>query len=336
MAELKKKHVEIKVKNIREFNLSYWEIDSGKEGPCFLLTAALHGNEVMGCEVMRRFCPVAKEKLVRGKIILVPFSNPPALWRRRHHVYSPPCEPKGRGQDNMNRIWPGNPDGHEIEQFAYIFNEALVKQATHNIDMHCWTRFNVTASLPDDDEKQVEFARAAALPAMRILKKTVKVSSARQGSPENPCTLTDLFVSTGRVSFSMEFSGQYIITEKEVKTGVRMLSNCSKYLGMIEGELEGMDERTMCIRDNAQFISVTAPENGLFIENGLQVGDFVRKGDKLGVLFSDSTLEAQDITAPADGGLYTYGCHRKLADVDLADRHPYADKGDLLSKIVTD
>ncbi|HNS32860.1 MAG TPA: succinylglutamate desuccinylase/aspartoacylase family protein [bacterium] len=330
MAEVKKKSLKINVKNIKEFNLPYWEIDSGKEGPCFFLTAALHGCEVIGCEVMRRFCPVAAEKLVKGRILLLPFSNPPALWNRRHNLYSSPNQPKGMGIDNINGAWPGNPGGHEIEQLAYIINENLIKQSTHNIDMHCWSRFTVAASLPDDDEKQIAFARAAALPALYILK-TVK----KPETPPTRFTLSGLFNSTGRLAFSMEFSGQYLLSEREIKLGLRMLSNCSKYMKIFDGELEGMDEPVMLFDYATEKTEVRAPMNGLFVENGLQVGDAVSKGDRLGILFSDDNLETTEITAPADGFLYEYGCHRRLMDVDLADQHPYADKGDVLAIIRT-
>ena len=329
MAEVQKKSIAVKVKNIREFNLPYWEIASGKEGPVFLLTAALHGCEVIGCEVMRRFCPIAEEKLVKGRILLLPFSNPPALWNRRHHVYSSANEPKGHGKDNIQGAWPGNPEGHEMEQLAFIINENLVKHATHNIDMHCWSRFTVAASVPDNDSKQIEFALVSALPAIHIVDRVP-----RQGPPVPPCTLSTLFNATGRLSFSMEFSGQYMLSEREIKLGVRMLANCSKHLKMFDGELEGMDEPVMYSDGKSETVTLKASMNGLFVENGLHPGDWVKKGDLLGTLFSDDNLEAEEVRAPIDGGLYTYGAHRRGADVDLAAQHPYADKGDALAVII--
>ena len=323
MAEVQKKVLEIKVKNIREFNLPYWEISSGKEGNCLLTTAALHGCEVIGCEVMRRFCPIAAEKLVKGKILLLPFSNPPALWNRRHNVYSTPNEPKGHGKDNIQGSWPGNPEGHEMEQLAYIINENLVKRATHNIDMHCWSRFMIATAVPDNNKEQIEFARASALPAIKVIPRAPK-----QGPP-----LHNIFNSTGRLAFSMEFSGQYMLSEREAKLGVRMLDNCSRYLGLFEGEPEGLEDTVIFDDGSKEMVTVSASENGLFIENGLSVGDRVMKGDLLGTLFSDSTLDVIEIKAPVDGYLYTYGCHRRNADADLAAQHPYADKGDTLAII---
>ena len=325
MSEVTKKYLDIKTTKIREFRLPYWEIDSGKPGPCFLVNAEQHGIEVMGCEVIRRFCPVAAKKIRRGKFYLLPFSNPPALWNRRHHIYSGPGESKGMGHDNMNKGWPGNPEGHEIEQMIFIIHQSLAREATHNIDMHCWSRFNVAEAVPRDNEETVSFALASALPLVDIRK---------GGYDDLPGSITKIFARTGRPSFYVEFSGQYTLSEKQVNLGVRMLENCSKHIGVFEGEPEGTEE-SLVTRDGLPGpVTVTAGMNGLFVENGWEPGDYVNEGDLLGTLFSDSTLETEEIKAPLGGLLSAYGCHRRLSDVDLAAMHPYADKGDTVAKII--
>ncbi|MCK9265295.1 succinylglutamate desuccinylase/aspartoacylase family protein [bacterium] len=324
MAEIKKKFIDVNVKNIRPFKLPYWEIDSGKPGPCFLINAEQHGIEVIGCEVIRRFCPVAAEKILKGKFYLLPFSNPPALWNRRHHVYSEPGLPKGRRQDDMNRGWPGNPEGHEIEQIVYLIYEILVKEATHNIDMHCHSFFNIAYVRTNDDTDSVSLAMASAFP-MVIIEKQV--------FDDQPTSLRKIFNRGGKPSFSTEFSGQYVVLEEQVKIGIRALENCSKHLGMFEGEPEGT-EKSLVARDGVPApVPVVAPFNGLFIENGWKPGDYIKKGDMLGTLFSDANLEIEEIRAPISGLLTKYGCSRRHSDVDLASRHPYADKGDILANI---
>jgi len=176
----------------------------------------------------------------------------------------------------------------------------------------------------------MEFARMSALPAIFVRGPKPDYS---KGIPK-PCLLSMLFNATGKLAFDMEFSGQYIIFEKEVLLGVRMLSNCSKYLGMLKGKPEGLEETIIFKDRNTQEVTVTAPENGLFAEAGLSNGDFVKKGSLLGTLFSDRTLKTTEIKAPVDGYLYAYGHYRRFCDADLADMHPYADKGDTLAIIV--
>jgi predicted deacylase len=324
MAEIKKKYLDINVKNITPFKLPYWEIDSGKPGPCFLINAEQHGIEVVGCEVIRRFAPIAAEKIVKGKFYLLPFSNPPAMWARRHNMYSVQGKPKGRGPDNMNGAWPGDPKGHEVEQMVYLIYENLVKPATHNIDMHCWSHFNIAAAGAWEEEKTASFALSSALPLIYVNTRELD---------DKPGGISKIFNRTGRPSFWIEFSGQYMLSEKQIKLGLRALENCSKYIGMINGEPEGTGNSVILRNSLPELIEVRAITDGLFIENGLMPGDQVKKGDLLGTLFSDATLEVEEVKAPIGGLLVAYGSHRRLSDVDLAAMHAYADKGDLLAKI---
>ncbi|MCK9265361.1 succinylglutamate desuccinylase/aspartoacylase family protein [bacterium] len=341
MVKAKVRHLPVKIKDRPEFNLAYWEIDSGNEGPCLLVTAALHGNEVQGSEVIRRFCPIAEKEIVKGKMVLVPFANPLAVWNRRPHIVSTLAEPKGRmvervigekkmvvpdRRDNLNCTWPGNPEGNESEQMSYILFNGLVQQATHNIDLHCWNKFWATSALPIKTEESLEFAKAGAYPF-------VIPSAPLPKDFQGPYTLTGWFNSHGRVAFAVEFSGQYILFEKEINIGVRSLVNCSKYLKMFKGDLQGLDETLVVKDDSTKVFKVTAPIEGLFIETDLKIRDFVKQGTLLGYLFSDKNLETIEIKAPADGYLYSYGSHRALCDVDLAGMHPYSDKGDTLAII---
>jgi len=344
MTKAKVRYLPVKIKGRPGFKMAYWDIDSGKEGPCLLVTAALHGNEVQGSEVIRRFCPVAEKSIIRGRMILVPFVNLPALWNRRPHIISTLAEPRGQLEKkkvknkvvlmpkdpmvNINRTWPGDPRGNESQQLACIIFKGIFEQATHNIDLHCYNRFTGAAAIPEGCEKAVNFAKLSAFPFLRQSAKPLDLSKEFKGT----APLSDWFNLNGRTAFTVEFSGQYVVLEKQVRIGVRALTNCSKHLGMFRGKPEGLEE-TVVIEQNLLKM-VTAPFGGLFIENGLTAGDFVKKGSVIGWLFSDRSLKTKEIKAPVDGYLYAYGHRKPLCDVDLAAMHPYADRGDNLAVIV--
>ncbi|HNS31766.1 MAG TPA: succinylglutamate desuccinylase/aspartoacylase family protein [bacterium] len=344
MVRAKVKYLTVKTKKLPEYKMAYWEIDSGKKGPCFLVTAAIHGNEVQGSEAIRRFCPIAEKKIVKGKMFLVPFVNPLALWNRRPHIVSTLGEPFGREEkDNLNRTWPGDPDGNESEQVAYVFFNKFFKKIapTHYIDLHCYNRFTLACSLADEKHPEsIKFAEAAAFPIRRTFSwDLVKGKDGDKGTSSGKLktfSLPEWVRENGGTAFAVEFSGQYAITEKEVQRGVRMLCNCAKYTGMFRGRLEGMNDKPLLYREgkNTVWASVRAPVQGLFAENGWTNGDFVRKGDLLGTLFDDRTLKTIKIKAPMEGYLYLYGSTRKRCDVDLASMHPYADKDGVLASII--
>ena len=83
--------------NLRDgkLRIPYWDVDTGRGGPCLLVTAALHGNEVQGAEVIRRFRDIAVRDLASGRVLLVPFANLSAVRKRRPHITS---EPVASGQ----------------------------------------------------------------------------------------------------------------------------------------------------------------------------------------------------------------------------------------------
>ncbi len=234
--------------------------------------------------------------------------------------------------DNINRTWPGDPNGSEAAQVTYVFvNDFWEKiKPTHLIDLHCYNRFTIACTLAEENNKEsIEFAKAAAFPLLRT---TPKIQGKKDAT-----TITRWARESGSevVSFAAEFSGQYILIEKEVKRGVRMLSNCSKHIGIFEGKLEGMDDKPMIVKDDKTEVHyVKAPISGLFIENGLTNGGSIEEGDILGYLFSDETLETLEIKAPVSGYLYLYGSCRHLCDVDLAAMHPYSDKDGILTTII--
>ena len=117
MAETRVHHINVELPQCGNVTIPYWEVESGQEGPCFLLTAAQHGNEVQGPEVIRRFIAIAGQHLKRGTILAVPFCNLPAVQRRRHHITSgPETAYRDDGGQNMNRTWPGKPDGNDTER----------------------------------------------------------------------------------------------------------------------------------------------------------------------------------------------------------------------------
>ncbi|MCK9265360.1 succinylglutamate desuccinylase/aspartoacylase family protein [bacterium] len=346
MVEAKVKYINFKTKTLPEYKMPYWDIDSGKEGPCFLVTAAIHGNEVQGSEAIRRFCPIAEKSLLKGRIVLVPFVNPLALWNRRPHIVSTLGEPFGvyagkLEKDNLNRAWPGDPDGNESDQVAYIFfNDFFKKIApTHYVDLHCYNRFIAACSIAEKgNPKSIEFAKQSTFPIFRLF--TFGSLLNTEDVPEElkkreRFSLMQWVSKNGGAAFAVEFSGQYTLIEKEVERGVRMLSNSAKYIGVFEGQLEGMDELVIHKEEeNVEMVAVRVPHQGLFIENGLSIGDYVKKGDVLGHLFNDATLKTIPIEAPISGYLYYYGSARRRCDVDLASMHPFVDKDGNIATII--
>lgn len=315
------------------YRVPSWEIESGRPGPCLLVTAAMHGIEVQGCEVIRRFRPLAEKELVAGRLVLVPFTTPPAFRKGRPHIVSTYRRPKGSPDrsDNLAYRFPGDPAGNEADRAAHSLASGLFARATHHVDLHCYNHFTAPAVLAGEDRDVLAFARAAALPFI-IARPGVSRRQLvpRRGRPNCPDTW---FNGTGRLAIAIEFSGQYQVTDGQVSLGLRALANCSKYLGLFRGKLEGTAE-PVSVRDGVTGdVEARAPAGGLFVADDWSPGDFVRKGDRLGVIFDDETLRTWEVRAPAAGRLYRFGRIGKKGDIDPADTNPRAKRGETLAVI---
>ena len=304
----------------KRLTIPAWILDSGRPGPCFLVTAAQHGNEVQGCEAIRRFVEIASKGIAEGKVIAVPFANLPAMRERRPHIRMGPEQPYGddRGH-NMNRTWPGRRSGNDTARVSYAIYRAFGDEATHALDLHCWQKWGAPAVLIRD------------VPGLRELagKLGDRFVDIR---PPSDHTLGGLFCATGRVGVTYEFAGQYLVDEQQVRRGLRLITNMAKAIGLLGGRLQKGDVPVL-FSDQVRTTTVAAPHTGLFVEAALGVCQPVRKGQRLGHILSDVDLSCTEIVAPVSGYLRAYGASRAHCDVALPAQHPYVSTGDRVAII---
>jgi predicted deacylase len=317
----------------REERVPYWHLTTGQPGETFVVMAAQHGNEVQGCEVIRRFREVCAHDLVRGDVYLLPFTNPPAVRHRRSHTTLGPEQPYGddRGE-NMNRTWPGNPEGNDTERLSYAIHQAIIARCTRLLDLHSWSRFTATCTLVRADcDSARQQAEVAQIPFTMGVERP-------HSAPGAPAPVGVPFNDDGRGALCIELAPQWVIREKEVMQGLRAATNMAKLFGMIEGVIEEIAGPrtyfTAADRDDRTH-TVRAPRHGLFVEIGLETADYVAAGQKLGHLICDDDLEIVEIVAPVAGLLWQYGCHREHSDVMLPAMHPYASEGDIVAAVMT-
>lgn len=323
-------HVQTKLTDGSELPTPWWRIDSGRDGPTLLIIAAQHGNEVQGIEVLRRFMPVCAEGLVAGTMMLAPYGNLLAIRHRRNSIMLGPEEKytETHKSFNMNSLWPGNPEGNDIERVVYDLDRELVSECTHVVDLHCWNRFWATATLAWDDGDSRRLGEAAGT--------RFTWWRGRPETPDDHTQIRNIVINRGGGAMAMEFSGQYCVYEREVQTGLRAMTNVATALGMLEGEPEIPPHSGIKVTDE-NTTSIEAPCRGLFVEApGLQLEDRIETGQRLGHIIRDDNLEVEEIVAPVSGWLWRFGSHRPDPDVSLADQHPYSDPGDPLASIVSD
>jgi uncharacterized protein len=337
MPDLLVSHIETSLADGTRYRVPYWDVRSGRPGPCVLVTAALHGNELQGGEVLRRLLPELRGQLAAGSCLLFPFLNRQAVARRQPHIDFEPGRYYGSdAENNLNCSWPGRADGTSAQRLAETLYREILPRATHLLDLHSWQHGLATTALArSGHEGSLALARATAL---RFLRHAAWKPEIRL-RPVFPCSQTSIFNDTGRAAICIEFAGQYGFWEREIRLGVRAVRNCFRRLGLLPGDPEGLEEEQVWLNDAAR-TELPAPASGVFIPAGLCPGDPVEKGQRLGRLLHDESLREEDIAAPAAGYVHQFGAIRGVGRNDTArdpmiTYHPYVTAGEVLAIVVS-
>jgi predicted deacylase len=100
-----------------------------KDGPILALIAGTHGYEYTSIIALPRVLARLDPARMSGSVILVHIANPPTFYGRRIYY-----GPDGK---NLNRMYPGDPNGTISERIAFAITNQVIEKATHLIDMHC-------------------------------------------------------------------------------------------------------------------------------------------------------------------------------------------------------
>ena len=98
------------------------------DGPTALITGGNHGDEYEGPLAVTEWVQTVDLNQVSGRVIALPFMNYPAFRAARR------TSPVDGG--NMNRIFPGKPDGTLTEKIADYFQQTLLPLAEFVLDYH--------------------------------------------------------------------------------------------------------------------------------------------------------------------------------------------------------
>jgi len=104
-------------------------IHGRRPGPVLALVAGTHGSEVAPILALQRVRADVDPAILRGTLILVHIANLPSFTKRT--IYYNPWDGK-----NLNRVYPGRPDGTVTERIAHAITTAVIERADYLVDMH--------------------------------------------------------------------------------------------------------------------------------------------------------------------------------------------------------
>lgn len=189
-------------------------IRAKKAGPCVFVSAAIHGDEINGIEIIRRLIK-RKLKLTCGTVIFVPIVNVYGVLNKSRYM------PDRR---DLNRSFPGSAKGSLAGRVAYQFLEEIVNKCQYGIDLH--TGAIHRSNLPQirarlSDETTLVLAKTFGAPV--VLNSDLRDGSLRQCASEDGCRI--LLYEAGE---ALRFD------ELSIRGGVRGVVNTLTHLGMLK------------------------------------------------------------------------------------------------------
>ena len=250
-----------------------------EDGPTLFVSAAIHGDEINGVDIVRRLLKHRALKTIKGTLIAIPIVNVFGFNDKSRYL------PDRR---DLNRSFPGAEQGSLASQIAYMFRTEIVAQATHGIDLH--TGAIHRRNLP---QIRADLSHTANLDlAMAFGAPVVLDASPRDGSLRE-------MVDEKKIPMLLYEAGTALrFDHRAALLGVEGILNVMRAIGMLPPLKLKSQGITPYIAKSSQW--VRAPISGIFVTRK-KLGERVIKGDKLGFITNPFGDYEYAILSPIDG-----------------------------------
>ena len=254
-------------------------INGKKPGPCLFVSAAIHGDEINGVEIIRRLINRKLLQRLSGTLVVIPIVNVHGFITHSRYL------PDGR---DLNRSFPGNSKGSLAGRMAHKFLKEIVEKCTHGIDLHTAARHrdNLPQIRADMSKPEVEvMARKFGVPV--IIDSAIRDGSLREAAGDAGIPM--LLYEAGE---ALRFD------EIAIRAGERGVQNVMRELKMLPQIKEKSKVKEPLISVSTQW--VRAPYSGI-LRALVPLGAKAVKGGVLGVIGDPLGGSEYQIIAPAEG-----------------------------------
>jgi predicted deacylase len=247
-------------------------INGRRPGPTLFVSAAVHGDELNGVEIIRRLLKQRRLSSLRGALIAVPIVNVHGFLDQSRYL------PDRR---DLNRSFPGRETGSIAARLAHSFSSQILAQSDCGIDLHTGAlhRSNlpqVRANLADARTR----AMAEAFGAPVIIDANLRDGSLREAAAQ------------AGVSMLLYEAGEALrFDDVSIRGGLRGILNVMRLLEMLPPLKKSSAPRPPVVAEQTRW--VRAPASGI-VRLHVRLGARVKQGDRLATLsdpFGNSETE---------------------------------------------
>lgn len=248
-------------------------------GPTLFISAAIHGDEINGVEIVRRVLQHRAMKNLRGTLLAIPIVNVYGFLNHARYL------PDGR---DLNRSFPGSPRGSLTGRVAHTFVEEIVRKCTHGIDLHTGARHrsNFPQIRADLDDEQVKMMTNAFGVPLAIDAKL------RDGSLRACAREIGIPVILYEAGEALRFDEIYI------RAGVKGIINVMRLIGMLPQGRSRKSPVVPIVSDQTSW--VRASESGI-LRTLVPLGAKVTKGQTIAMVADPLGTTESVINTPIAG-----------------------------------
>jgi hypothetical protein len=260
-----------KLSNHTPVTLPIHVLHGAQPGPAMFVTAAIHGDELNGVEIIRRVLRTLAPGNIKGTLLCVPVVNAYGFIGRSRYL------PDRR---DLNRAFPGSPGGSLAARLAHLLLTEVVSRCQVGIDLHTASihRVNLPQIRCDTTRSPRSRDLALAFGAQVVLESSERPGSLRRAARE---TGVDVLVYEGGEGLRFD--------EFAIKAGVDGIARVMLRMGMLDSAEESEETRHVPISTSRPPLHanaskwIRAPEGGV-LRTHKRIGDAVSEGETIGIV----------------------------------------------------
>ncbi len=248
-----------------------------RPGPTLCLTAAIHGDEINGIEIVRRVLHQIEPDELSGTVIGVPIVNLDGFRRATRYLSD---------RRDLNRYFPGNPNGSYATRIAHSLFQNIILKCDYLVDLHTasFYRTNLPQLRGDLKNKSVlDFSRYFG--GMSVLHNNGAAGTLRRAATD-----------AGIPALTMETGGPHALEQDAINYGVKGVKNLLHNLTMYKTVRLWLLPQPVFY----QSIWVRSTQGGIMLSK-VDLDEKVRAGQLLGRVVDPISNTSSDIISPING-----------------------------------
>lgn len=265
--------------NGEKLSLPIHTIEGSSDGPTVGISASIHGDEIIGVEVIRQLMEILKNEKISGKILLLPVANPLAFESLTRFT---PVD-----GNNLNRLFPGDEKGQISLKIADKITQQFLDRLDVYIDIHAGGAFPIVDYIYILNDEELSRAFGA-----KVLYR-----------PKNqyPGTTASVTLERDVPSVTLEVGGGP--NDKEyIERNVKGILNMLRQKEVIKGQVKFRDDQVVV----TEMDNILAHHGGLMVPNHdfNMVNQTLKGKQLLATTYNPLTFEKlEEIHTPFDNNI---------------------------------